>query len=274
MKTEHNATNSTIKHLSSETVAINPLSIPQFEESPKWVRTTFGGETIADSIRAMVLRRANRLPVYCFPRADVRMDLMEKTQHSSEFPPQGTASYWSIKVGDKNAENAAWNFLNPSDAWQPLKDYIIFEWGKMDAWYEEDEEVFVHLKDPYHSIEILKSSRHIRIVVGEKTVAETRRPMLLFETGFPTRFYIPGDDVRMAFLEPSDTKTRCPYKGITTSYWSIKVGEKILEDSVWSYHEPLPAAYKIKDHLCFYNERIDAIYLNDQLVPKPKTPWS
>jgi len=130
------------------------------------------------------------------------------------------------------------------------------------------------LKDPYHSIDILQSSRHLRIVVGDQTVADTRRSMFLFETGFPTRYYIPREDVRMAFLEPSALKTRCPYKGIASSYWSIKVGDKMLENSVWSIHNPLPAAYKIKDHLCFYNERVDAIYINDELLPKPKTPWS
>ena len=270
MKTQSNK----IAPLSSETIAISHLSIPEFEESPKWVRTMFGGETIADSTGVMILRRANRLPVYCFPKEDVRMDLMEQTQHISEFPPQGTATYWNIKVGNKIAENAAWNFLNPKDVWQSLKDYLIFEWGKMDSWYEEDEEVFVHLRDPYHRVDILKSTRKIRIVVGEQTVAETDRPLLLFETGFPTRYYIPKEDVHMNFLKPSDLKTRCPYKGIASSYWSIKVGDKILENCVWSIHDPLPAAYKIKDYLCFFNEKVDAIYVNNELVPKPKTPWS
>ena len=165
-------------------------------------------------------------------------------------------------------------FLDPTDAWQTLKEYMIFEWEKMDAWYEEEEEVFVHLRDPYHRVDILKSSRHVRVVVGEHTVAETRRPLLLFETGFPTRYYFPREDVRMDFLEPSTLKTRCPYKGIASSYWSIKVGDKILENSVWSYQDPLPEAYKIKDYLCFYNERVEAIYLNGELVPKPNTPWS
>ena len=274
MNTEQNVPSSIIKPLSRETVAISHLSIPEFEESQRWVRTTFGGETIADSTRVMVLRRANRLPVYCFPKEDVRTDLMEKTQHSAEFPPQGTATYWSIKVGDIIAENAAWCFHSPTDGWQSLEDYMIFEWGEMDAWYEEEEEVFVHLRDPYHRVDILKSSRHIRIVVEGKTVAETSRPLLLFETGFPTRYYIPREDIRTDILEPSDLKTRCPYKGIASSYWSIKVGDKRLENCAWSYHDPLPGAYKIKDYVCFYNERMDAIYVNNKLTAKPNTPWS
>ena len=263
-----------ISPLTSETLAISHLSIAEFEPSQRWVRVKFGGETIADSTRVMVLRRANRLPVYCFPQDDVRIDLMEKTQHSSEFPPQGTATYWSIQAGDRISENAAWCFPDPAEAWQSLKNYIIFEWGKMDAWYEEEEEVFVHLRDPYHRIDVLESSRRIRVVVGDETIAETSRAMFLFETGFPTRYYIPKEDSRMEFLEPTDNQTRCPYKGVASSYWTIVVGDKILENCVWSYSDPLPAHFKIKDYLCFYNERVDAIYVNHELATRPETPWS
>jgi len=109
----------------------------------------------------------------------------------------------------------------------------------MDAWYEEEEEVFVHLRDPYHRIDVHHSSRHLRIVVGYEIIAETRRPMLLFKTGFPTRYYIPQEDCRMEFLQPTDNQTRCPYKGIASAYWSIVAGDKVLENCVWSYLDPL-----------------------------------
>lgn len=274
MKIEPENQPNNISPLTSETLAISHLAIAEFEASQRWVRVKFAGETIADSTRVMVLRRTNRLPVYCFPRDDVRMDLMVQTQHRSEFPPQGTASYWSIKIADRIAENAAWSFPEPAGDWQALKNYIIFEWGKMDAWYEEEEEVFVHLRDPYHRIDVLQSSRHLRIEVGDEIIAETRRPLLLFETGFPTRYYIPREDCRMELLEPTNNQTRCPYKGIASSYWSIIAGDKILENSVWSYTDPLPENHKIKDYLCFYNERVDAIYVNGVLEPKPDTPWS
>ena len=263
-----------IAPLSAETPAISHLGIPEFEGTGRWVRAKFSGKTIADSIRVMILRRANRLPVYCFPREDVLMDVLEETVHKTEFPPQGTASYWNIKVGARVAKNAAYSFLNPGDRHNALKQYVILEWGKMDAWFEEDEEVFVHLRDPYHRIDVLESSRHVRIVVDNVTVADTRRALFLFETGFPTRYYIPEEDVRMDFLESVDLQTRCPYKGIATSYWSIKVGGKVLKNGVWCYKDPLPQAHKIKDHLCFYNEQVDGIYVNDVLNAKPKTPWS
>ena len=263
-----------ISPLSSETIAISHLSIPEIEECSKWIRTEFGGETIGDTTAALILRRTKRLPVYCFPKKDVRLDLMEKTQNSVSIPPQGTATYWNIDVGGKISENAVWSLEEPADGGKILKDYIVFEWGKMDAWLEEDEEVFVHLKDPYHRIDVLKSSRHIRVVAGGKPIADTHQAVFLFETGFPTRYYIPKDDVAMEFLEPSELKTRCPYKGIASAYWSIKVGDIELQNSVWSYADPLPEAYKIKDCLCFFNEKVDAIYLNNVLVPKPETPWS
>ena len=274
MNTKQDNQGNSISPLTSETIAISHSSIADFEASQRWVRVKFGGDTIADSTRVMVLRRDNRLPAYCFPKDDVRMDLLEQTQHNSEFAPQGIATYWNVRGGDKISENAAWCFLDPADGWQALKDYMIFEWGKMDAWFEEEEEVFVHLRDPYHRIDVLQSSRHLRIVFGDTTIAETHRPLLLFETGFPTRYYIPREDSRMDLLEPTDNQTRCPYKGIASSYWSIIVGDKVLENSVWSYPDPLPANHKIKDYLCFFNERVDAIYVNDELVPKPVTPWS
>ena len=263
-----------IAPLSGETVAISHLEIPEFEATGRWIRAKYAGKTIADTTRAMILRRANRLPVYCFPREDVLMELLEETDHKVDLPPQGTASFWNVRVGSMTAEKAAYGFVHPAGANKALKDYVILEWGKMDGWFEEDEEVFVHLRDPYHRIDVLDSSRHVRIVVGGETVAETRQAVFLFETGFPTRYYVPEGDVRMDVLESVDLQTRCPYKGIATSYWTIKVEGKVLKNSVWSYRDPLPHVRKIKGHLCFYNERVEAIYVDEELMAKPITPWS
>ncbi len=273
MKPKNESQKNEIQTLSSETLAISHLVISEFEASPRWVRAVLGGVTIADSKRTMMLRRAERLPVYYFPKEDVRMDLMELTEHSIEAAPQGEASFWNIKVGETTSENAAWGYLSPPDEWEVIKDYIALEWGKMDSWYEEEEEVFVHLRDPYHRVDVLTSSRHVRVIVAGETVAETRNPKLLFETGFPTRYYFPQQDVRMDLLEPSNLKTRCPYKGIA-SYWSVKVGEQIMKNIVWGYPNPVIECPKIKDLVCFYNERVESIYLDGELVPKPITPWS
>jgi uncharacterized protein (DUF427 family) len=142
----------------------------------------------------------------------------------------------------------------------------------MDAWYEEDDEVFVHPRDPHHRVDVLNSSRHVKVVVEGVVVAETRRPRLLFETGLPTRYYIPKIDVRMDLLEPTDSITACPYKG-RASYWSVRAGERLLEDLVWVYPAPIPECPKIENLLSFYNEKVD-IYVDGELQPRPKTHWS
>ncbi|MDQ3966496.1 MAG: DUF427 domain-containing protein, partial [Actinomycetota bacterium] len=141
-----------------------------------------------------------------------------------------------------------------------------------DAWYEEDEEVFVHPRDPYHRVDILDSSRHVRVLVNGEVVAETDRPELLFETGLPTRYYIPPEDVREELLVPSDTTTQCPYKGVA-SYWSVDAGGELFEDLSWYYPEPLPEAAKISGLLCFFNERVD-LEVDGEKQPRPRTRWS
>ncbi len=184
-----------------------------FEASPRRVRVKFNGEIIADSTNAHLLFETRHLPVYYFPRSDVRMDRMTPTDHHTFCPYKGTASYWTIAVGDKVAENAVWGYPEPFEEVAAIKDFVAFYWNRVDAWYEEDEEIFVHPRDPYKRVDVLDSSRSVQVVVGGQVVAETRRARFLFETRLPTRYYIPPEDVRMDLLVPSETVTRCPYKG-------------------------------------------------------------
>jgi uncharacterized protein (DUF427 family) len=235
--------------------------------SPKWVRVFFGGETIADSRRVILLRETGRLPVYYFPQEDVRMGLL--CDESSD----GEMQRWSIQAGERSAENAAWRRSDPKGAAAGLTGHIAFEWDAMDAWFEEDEEVYVHPRDPYKRIDVAHSSRHIRVVVSGETVAETRRPVLLFETNLPTRYYIPKMDLRLKVLVPSETHTQCPYKGLA-SYYSVRVGDTLVKDIAWYYPFPLPEVGKIQNLVCFFNERVDALYVDGELMPRPKTQWS
>ena len=135
-------------------------------------------------------------------------------------------------------------------------DHVAFHWHAMDHWFEEDEEVFVHARDPYTRIDVLDSSRHVRVLVDGVVVAETNRPKLLLETGLPVRYYVPPEDVRTDLLVPSDTWTQCPYKG-DASYWSAEVGGGRVEDVAWSYPEPRRDAQRVADHLCFLGERVE-----------------
>jgi uncharacterized protein (DUF427 family) len=242
-----------------------------FEPSGRRVRVMFGGVMIADSPKAMLMLENRRLAIFYFPAADVRLDLFVPTSFKSNHPGKGEATFYSVKVGERTAEKAAWGYLQPERA--DLKDYVAFYWDKMDAWFEEDDEVFVHPRDPYHRVDVLNSSRHVKVIVGGEVVAETTRPRLLFETGLPTRYYIPKLDVRLDLLTPTSTTTRCPYKG-KAAYWSVNVKGKEFKDIVWGYPAPIPESPKIENLLCFYDEKVDAVYVDGELQPKPITPWS
>ncbi len=241
--------------------------------SPKWVRVHFGGEFIADSRNVILVRQKGRLPVYYFPRRDVRTEFLKETEYSREHLGLGQASYWSVKVGDQVAEKAAWSMTEPTSESKALEGYIAFKWKPMDAWFEEDEEVYVHPRDPYIRIDVLQSSRHVRVVIGGETVAETDRPVLLFETGLPTRYYIPKVDVRLDLLEPSKKHTECPYKGVA-SYYSVKVGGDVYEDIAWYYPFPFAEVGNIQNLIAFYNEKVDALFVDGEEQEKPKSPWS
>jgi uncharacterized protein (DUF427 family) len=233
----------------------------------------FGGETIADSKRVKLVREPDILPAYYFPRADVRTDFFAPSARKIVDPQKGEAAYWSIRSGNKTAEDATWSFVNPSPAAAALKDHFAFDWPKMDKWMEEDEEIFKHARDPYKRVDALPSTRHVRVVIDGKTVAETRRPHLVFETNHPVRYYIPQDDVRMDWLMPSATTSRCPYKG-AASYWSVQMGDEIFVDLVWGYMDPIAECPKIKGLVCFFHEQGCDIYVDGELVERPKTKWA
>jgi len=243
------------------------------EPSPRRVRVVFNHVTVADSARVLLLLERAHLPVYYFPVDDVRLDLLEPTAKSSRCPHKGDASYWTLAVGDRVSENAVWGYQEPLPARSDIKGHVAFYWNRVDAWYEEDDEVFVHPRDPYHRVDVLHSSRHVRVELGGQTVADTRRPRLLFETGLPTRYYIPRPDVHMDLLEPTDTVSRCPYKGVA-SYWTARVGKQVTKDVAWSYPSPIPECPKIEQLVCFFNERVDGVYVDGELQPVPQTPWS
>ncbi|QBQ53949.1 DUF427 domain-containing protein [Nitrosococcus wardiae] len=231
---------------------------------PKRVRVLFNQETIADSTQVLLLRETYLPPVYYFPPQDVRMEWLQRTDHSSHCPFKGEAAYWSVTVRERSAENGAWSYPEPLEQVAPINNHIAFYWDKMDAWYEEDEPVFVHPCDPYVRIDVRESFRPVRVVLGGKVVAETCRARFLFETGLPTRYYIPQEDVQMDWLEPSETHTACPYKG-KASYWSVRIGDQYFKDLVWSYPDPLPEASQVKNYLAFYQEKVEAFYVDEEL---------
>ena len=239
--------------------------------TPKRVRAFFGDIAIADSTRLQLMLESGRLPVYYFPIEDVCMDLLVPGTRREVSPTKGEATYLTIDTGKKSAPDAAWRY-NASPAGCPdLTHLIAFRWRAMDAWYEEDEEVAAHARDPFHRIDVLRSARRVRVRIGESVVADTRRSRMLFETGLPVRYYIPRDDVRVDLLTPSGTVTTCAYKGQTSQYWTS--GDD-LRDVAWSYLLPSPEVGAIAGMVCFFNERVDEISVDGVVQPRPQTPWS
>lgn len=238
------------------------------EPTPKRIRVEVGGETIADSRRAMLLHESGLQPLYYLPPEDVRADVLEPTDKHTRCPKKGEASYYSVRVGDRVVKDAAWYYPDPlPDAPSQLKGLIAFYFDRVDRWFEEAEEIGVHARDPYHRIDVLASDRQVRISLDGQVLAETTDALALFESNLPTRWYIPREDIS-AELGPSDTMTRCPYKG-TAGYYSVN-GD---EDLIWYYADPLPEVGRIKDRLCFFNEKVD-IELDGELQQRPDTPWS
>lgn len=247
-------------------------NVPYLEPSPRWIRVEFNDTLIADSRKVLIVREEGRTPVYYFPSDDVRMDLLEQTDKVSRYPVKGKTIYWDVRVGDRVAENAAYSHPDPPESRAELAGHITFKWNEMDAWYEESEEIIVHPRDPYKRIDILESSRHVRVEIDGVTVADSAQPALLFETGLPTRYYLPREDVNMDLLIPSETQTGCPYKGYA-SYYDVEIEGERHHDLVWWYESPLAESRKIKGLLSFYNEKVD-IYVDGELQDRPETYWS
>jgi uncharacterized protein (DUF427 family) len=240
------------------------------EPSAKRVRAYLGGEVVADTIHPVLVWEVPYYPAYYFPVADVRTDLLEPDGVAAHSPSRGDGQTYTVTAGGKQARAAA---LRYTDSPIPeLRDLIRLEWGAMDAWFEEDEEVFTHPRDPYTRIDILPSSRHVRIEIDGVTVAESSNAALLFETGLPVRYYLPKTHVRLDLLTHTDSETHCPYKG-QAEYWSVRTGDTVHEDIAWSYPTPLPESLGVAGHIAFYDEKVD-VFVDGVRQERPHTKFS
>ena len=237
------------------------------------VRGYLSGVPVVDSLNARVMLEKGHLPVYYFPRADVAEECLVPTDHRTHCPHKGDASWWSVSAGSKSVENGAWGYPAPFPHLAPLADLVAFYWKAMDEWWEEDERVFVHARDPRKGITVVECFRPVEVVLDGTVVASTRRARRLDETDLPARYYIPREDVRTEVLVPSETRTRCPYKGEAV-YWSARMPERTVEDVAWSYQRPIAECPRIASMMCFYNEVVDAIRIAGVAEPKPRTRWS
>ncbi len=238
------------------------------ESTDKRVRVLLGGEVVVDSSNPLLVWEVPYYPTYYFPEADVRTDLLVETGEARKSPSRGEATQYLVKAGDR--EGVAYAFHDPK--LPEIVGHYAFVWKTMDHWFEENEEVYVHARDPYTRIDILPSDRRVRIELGNKTIADTTNASFLFETGLPTRYYIPKTDVRMDLLTPTDTATACPYKG-TARYWSVTIDGVTTRDLAWAYDSPLAESQRIAGLISFYNEKVD-VYVDEELQERPKTKFS
>jgi uncharacterized protein (DUF427 family) len=243
-----------------------------FEDFPRRMRALFAGETVVDSRHPKLLHEHGLLPVLYFPEDEVRTDLLEPSDRSTHCPWKGDASYWSVRVGERLAENAAWSYPRPISGAPSLAGLYALYWDAMDEWLEEDEPAQVHVRDPYHRVDILDSSRHVKVWRDGELLAETSRPRVVYETGLPARWYMPPEDVRSELLVDSDRHSGCAYKGFA-SYRSVRAGGREHRDLVWYYPEPTRDAERLRGLLCFYNERVD-IDVDGESRERPQTRWS
>jgi len=240
----------------------------RIEPARKRVRAMLGGEVVADTTSPLLVWEIPYYPTYYFPEADVRTDLLVETGETQKSPSRGIATQLSVEVN--GSEGSAYTFTEPK--FDEIAGHYAFVWKTMDHWFEEDEEVFVHARDPYTRIDILPSSRRVRVEIDGVTVADTTHASFLYETGLPTRYYIPKTDVSMNLLTPTDTITKCPYKG-DARYWSVTVDGETHENVVWGYDAPLPESQKVVGLVSFYNEKVD-VYVDEEPEAQPKTKFS
>ena len=240
------------------------------ETGAKRVRAFLGGAVVADTSRPVLVWEVPYYPTYYVPLADVRAEL-EPDGETVRSPSRGDGRAFTVRAGGRAATGAALRY--PDSPIEELRDLVRIDWHAMDAWFEEDEEVFTHPRDPYTRVDILASSRHIRVEVAGATVAESGSPRLLFETGLPVRWYLPKPHVRLDLLVPSDTVTHCPYKG-RAEHWSVRTPDGAMQpDLAWSYRAPLPESQKIAGLIAFYDEKVD-IHVDGVRRERPATKFS
>ncbi|MEM9562314.1 MAG: DUF427 domain-containing protein [Actinomycetota bacterium] len=231
-----------------------------FSLFPRRIRAVLGGRTIVDSERAMLLHESNIFPVVYLPVDDVSMDHLARTEHSTNCPFKGDATYWTITAGDVVEENAAWSYETPIDGASWLRGYLAIEWGRMDHWYDEDDEIFGHIRDPYHRVDARPTGRRFQVSIDGRVVAETTGAFVVSETGGPNRHYIPATDVRTDEFTRSDTTTHCPHKGDTV-YWHHSVSG--ASDVAWSYPSPLEEASRVAGYWCFDGPTVELRRLDE-----------
>ena len=220
------------------------------------LRVRFGGSWIADSEDVVLLHEPGRYPVAYFPFGDISADVLEPGEHTTQHRDLGATSWYTVQGGGHSTPRAAWQHTELPAHASELKGRAAFAWRAMDAFYEEDERIVGHAADAYHRIDIRQTSRHLVVREGGRSVADTSRPLALYESGFAPRWYVPRDDVDLTALTPIGLQTFCPYKGVC-SYFDIGRAQR----AAWSYEDSWAEERRISGLVSFEPDRVE-VYLD------------
>ena len=229
-----------------------------------------GSTAIVDTLGARYVWEGTYYPQYYVPCADVLAGVLVP-EGQTEDTERGPVEVHAIQVEGVTRPHGA-RLLHKSTV-DGLDATVRFEWAAADAWFEEDEQVFVHPRNPYVRVDALRSTRAVRVVLDGVTLAESSSPVMVFETGLPTRYYLNRTEVDFTHLTASDTVTACPYKGTTGGYWTARVGDKTRHDVAWTYEYPTRQLLPIAGLMAFYNEKID-LYVGGKLLDRPGPPFT
>jgi uncharacterized protein (DUF427 family) len=228
------------------------------------MRVRFAGEWIADSEDVLLLHEPGHYPVAFFPRDDVRPGVLVDEHRTTTHRELGDTAWFGITVGDRTAARGAWQYVGLPKHADELRDRVGFAWRAMDAFYEEDERIVGHAADPYHRVDIRQSSRHLVVRDADRIVADTTRPLALYESGFAPRWYVARADVDESALSLTEDQTFCPYKGMASYY---DIGQR--SGAAWSYREAWPEVARVTDFVSFEPDKVDVYLDGKKLAPAP-----
>ena len=237
---------------------------------PRRVRAYLGAEKVLDTTRALYVWEWPHYPQYYIPLRDVRSDLLVTEGHTQQTG-RGLVELHGLQSGETRRPRAA-RVVTKATV-DGLDGMVRFEWAALDAWFEEDEQVFVHPRDPYTRVDALRSDRQVRVELDGVVLADSRSPVMVFETGLPTRYYVNRTDVNFEHLVPSGTVTSCPYKGMTSGYWSVQVEDTVHKDLAWAYDFPTRQLLPVAGLVAFYNEKVDT-FIDGEPLDRPRTHFS
>ena len=233
-----------------------PERILYAEPLRRRMRVKFGDQYVVDSEDVVLLHEPGRYPVAYFPRGDVQPGVLTAEDRVTQHGDLGETRWFSVGVDGREANHAAWEYTGLPAHAALLDGRVAFAWRAMDAFYEEDERIVGHAADVYPRLDVRSNSRHLVVRDGERVIADTHRPVALYESGFAPRWYVLRDDVDESALQPVDGQTFCPYKGLA-SYYTIGEHKK----AAWCYPDAWPEAARVSNLLSFEPDKID-VYLD------------